>query len=99
MEKIRLEIIGMSYSQSQSGAYALILGEVSGKRRLPIIIGGLGSRGVVSSCSYEARRFGVHSAMPVKMARRLCPQATFLRGDMDEYTKYSRWQYYIIYGK
>jgi uncharacterized protein len=40
MEKIRLEIVGMSYSQSQSGAYALILGEVKGKRRLPIIIGG-----------------------------------------------------------
>lgn len=56
----------------------------------PVIIGGLGSRGVVSSCSYEARRFGVHSAMPVKMARRLCPQATFLRGDMDSYTKYSK---------
>ena len=40
MEKIQLEIIGMSYSQSQSGAYALILGEMNGKRRLPIIIGG-----------------------------------------------------------
>lgn len=40
MDKIRLEIVGMSYSQSQSGAYALILGEVKGKRRLPIIIGG-----------------------------------------------------------
>jgi bifunctional DNase/RNase len=40
MEKIKLEIVGMSYSQSQSGAYALILGEVYGKRRLPIIIGG-----------------------------------------------------------
>ena len=40
MDKIRLEIVGMSYSQSQSGAYALIMGEVKGKRRLPIIIGG-----------------------------------------------------------
>jgi uncharacterized protein len=40
MDKIRLEIVGMSYSQSQSGAYALILGEVKGNRRLPIIIGG-----------------------------------------------------------
>ncbi|NTV82806.1 MAG: hypothetical protein HGA23_00720 [Bacteroidales bacterium] len=39
MDKIRLEIVGMSYSQSQSGAYALILGEVKGNRRLPIIIG------------------------------------------------------------
>lgn len=56
----------------------------------PLIIGGMSSRGVVSSCSYEARRFGVHSAMPVKMALRLCPQAIVLRGDMDEYSKYSK---------
>lgn len=57
---------------------------------LPLIIGGSGSRGVVSSCSYEARRFGVHSAMPVKMALRLCPDAIVLRGDMDAYSKYSK---------
>jgi DNA polymerase-4 len=56
----------------------------------PLIIGGLSSRGVVASCSYEARRFGVHSAMPMKMALRLCPQATVLRGDMDSYTYYSK---------
>lgn len=55
----------------------------------PLIIGGVNSRGVVASCSYEARRFGVHSAMPMKMALRLCPQATVLRGDMDSYTRYS----------
>ena len=46
MEKIRLEIIGMSYSQSQSGAYALILGETGGKRRLPIIIGGFEAQSI-----------------------------------------------------
>jgi bifunctional DNase/RNase len=46
MEKIRLEIVGMSYSQSQSGAYALILGEVKGKRRLPIIIGGFEAQAI-----------------------------------------------------
>ncbi len=57
---------------------------------LPLIIGGSGSRGVVSSCSYEARRFGVHSAMPVKMALRLCPDAIIIRGDMDAYSKYSK---------
>lgn len=57
---------------------------------LPLIIGGSGSRGVVSSCSYEARRFGVHSAMPVKMALRLCPDAIVIRGDMDAYSKYSK---------
>ncbi|OQX80446.1 MAG: hypothetical protein B6D61_01995 [Bacteroidetes bacterium 4484_249] len=46
MEKIKLEIIGMSYSQSQSGAYALILGEKGGKRRLPIIIGGFEAQAI-----------------------------------------------------
>lgn len=46
MDKIKLEIIGMSYSQSQSGAYALILGEVKGKRRLPIIIGGFEAQAI-----------------------------------------------------
>ena len=55
----------------------------------PLIIGGMGGRGVVASCSYEARRYGVHSAMPVKMALRLCPQALVLRGDMDAYTRHS----------
>ena len=46
MERKRLEIIGMSYSQSQSGAYALILGEIGGKRRLPIIIGGFEAQAI-----------------------------------------------------
>lgn len=55
----------------------------------PLLIGGMSSRGVVASCSYEARRFGVHSAMPMKTALRLCPQAIVMRGDMDEYSKYS----------
>jgi DNA polymerase-4 len=55
----------------------------------PVIIGGMSGRGVVASCSYEARYFGVHSAMPVKMARQICPQAIFLRGDMDSYISYS----------
>jgi DNA polymerase-4 len=56
----------------------------------PLIIGGKSARGVVASCSYEARRFGVHSAMPMKMALRLCPQAIVLKGDMDSYTEYSK---------
>jgi DNA polymerase-4 len=55
----------------------------------PLIIGGTSQRGVVASCSYEARHFGVHSAMPMKMALRLCPQAIVIRGDMDSYSKYS----------
>lgn len=55
----------------------------------PVIIGGLSGRGVVSSCSYEARRFGVHSGMSMKIARQLCSDAVFLRGDMEAYTQYS----------
>lgn len=55
----------------------------------PLIIGGGSNRGVVASCSYEARKFGVHSAMPIKMARYLCPDAIFIRGDMESYSNYS----------
>lgn len=55
---------------------------------LPVIIGG-GDRGVVSSCSYEARYYGVRSAMPIKMALRLCPEARVIRGDMERYSKLS----------
>lgn len=55
----------------------------------PVIIGGLSDRGVVASCSYEARMFGVHSAMPMKMALNLCRDAVVIRGDMDLYSKYS----------
>ena len=56
---------------------------------LPVIIGGTSDRGVVASCSYEARLYGVHSAMPMKMARNLCPDANVVRGDMEMYSKYS----------
>ena len=56
----------------------------------PVIVGGMGDRGVVSSCSYEARQFGVHSAMPMRMARQLCSDAFCIRGDMDLYSRYSR---------
>lgn len=56
----------------------------------PVIIGGISDRGVVASCSYEARRFGVHSAMPMRLAKQLCGQAVYVRGDMELYTRYSR---------
>ena len=56
----------------------------------PVIVGGMSDRGVVSTCSYEARQFGVHSAMPMRMARQLCSQAVFIRGDMELYSRYSR---------
>lgn len=55
----------------------------------PVIIGGTADRGVVASCSYEARKYGVHAAMPSRMAKLLCPQAIFVRGNMDEYSKAS----------
>jgi DNA polymerase-4 len=56
----------------------------------PVIIGGTSDRGVVASCSYEARVFGVHSAMPIMKAKQLCPHGTYVRGKMDQYSKYSR---------
>ncbi|UOE52603.1 DNA polymerase IV [Mucilaginibacter sp. SMC90] len=60
--------------------------ELSGK---PVIIGSLSDRGVVASCSYEARKFGIHSAMPARMARMLCPHGIWIKGNMDEYSKAS----------
>jgi DNA polymerase-4 len=56
----------------------------------PVIIGGLSDRGVVASCSYEARSYGVRSAMPIKMARQLCSDGIYIRGDMETYSKHSR---------
>ncbi|MFQ6601927.1 DNA polymerase IV [Flavobacterium sp. C3NV] len=55
---------------------------------IPLIIGG-GERGVVASCSYQARRFGVRSAMPIHMAMKLCPQAKIMKGDMELYSRLS----------
>ncbi len=58
-------------------------------RDIPLLIGGSSNRGVVASCSYEARKYGIHSAMPMKIAKRLCPHATVIGGDSEEYSKYS----------
>lgn len=55
----------------------------------PVLIGGTSDRGVVASCSYEARAFGIHSAMPMKMAKMLCPEAIIIRGNSGNYSKYS----------
>lgn len=70
---------------------------VSCERRLdssligkPVIVGGTGDRGVVSASSYEARAYGVHSAMPMKMARKLCPNAIYIRGNAGTYSKMSK---------
>ncbi|NNC70701.1 MAG: DNA polymerase IV [Flavobacteriaceae bacterium] len=56
----------------------------------PVLIGGTSDRGVVASCSYEARTFGIHSAMPMRMAKQLCPEAIILRGNSGVYTKFSK---------
>ncbi len=55
----------------------------------PLLVGGTGDRGVVAACSYETRGFGVHSGMPMKMARELCPQAFVIRGNAGTYSKHS----------
>ena len=65
----------------------------------PLIVGGSRDRGVVTTCSYEARKFGVHSAMPMKKAMQLCPQAILLKGTRGEYSKFSRWVTEIIAAK
>ncbi len=64
-----------------------------------IIVGGTSDRGVVSTCSYEARKFGVHSAMPMRTAMKLCPHAILLHGTRGQYSKYSRWVTDIISSK
>jgi DNA polymerase IV len=56
----------------------------------PLIVGGSSDRGVVAACSYEARKFGIHSAMPIRLARRLCPEVMIIKGDMESYAKHSR---------
>lgn len=56
----------------------------------PVLIGGTSDRGVVASCSYEARKFGVHSAMPMRMAKMLCPEAIVLRGNSGIYSNFSK---------
>ena len=56
-------------------------------------------RGVVAACSYEARKFGIHSAMPMKRAMQLCPQAIVTNSSRGEYSKYSRWVTEIIASK
>lgn len=56
----------------------------------PVIVGGTSGRGVVASCSYEARTYGVHAAMPIRYALQRCPDARVIKGDMDLYANYSK---------
>ena len=62
----------------------------------PVIVGGQNEKGIVTTCTYEARKFGVHSAMPMKTAMRLCPQAIVVSGTYSEYSRYSKWVTNII---
>lgn len=55
----------------------------------PVLVGGTSGRGVVAACSYEARAYGIHSAMPMKMAQQLCPHAVVIRGNSSIYSKFS----------
>lgn len=64
----------------------------------PVLVGGY-ERGVVAACSYEARKFGIHSAMPMKKAIQLCPQAIVTNASRGDYSKYSRWVTEIIASK
>lgn len=64
----------------------------------PVIVGGDGQRGIVAACSYEARKYGIQSAMPALTAKRLCPHAIFLKGSYHDYSNYSRQVTQIIAG-
>jgi DNA polymerase-4 len=65
----------------------------------PVIVGGQNEKGIVTTCTYEARKFGVHSAMPMKTAMRLCPHAIVVRGTYSEYSRFSKWVTDIIASK
>ena len=64
----------------------------------PVLVGGY-ERGVVAACSYEARKYGIHSAMPMKKAMQLCPHAVVTNSSRSDYSKYSRWVTEIIASK
>lgn len=86
MKDIQRSIVHMDLDTFFVSCERLIDSRLNGK---PILIGGTTDRGVVASCSYEARQFGIHSAMPMKMARERCPEAVVIKGNTSTYTKYS----------
>ncbi|MFW2475340.1 MAG: DNA polymerase IV [Sediminibacterium sp.] len=86
MSPIKRNIIHLDLDTFFVSVERLINPKLIGK---PVLVGGTGDRGVVASCSYEARKFGVRSAMPMKAALRLCSDAIVVRGDYEAYSKYS----------
>jgi DNA polymerase-4 len=93
--KIRREIVHLDLDAFFVSVEVLKNSQLRGK---PLIVGG-GDRGVVAACSYEARKYGIHSAMPMRIARRLCPQAIVISGDHENYAKYSRLVTDVIAGR
>lgn len=87
MSSLERSIVHMDLDTFFVSCERLIDSRLEGK---PVLIGGTSDRGVVASCSYEARKYGVHSAMPMRMAKQLCPEAIVLRGNSGIYTKYSK---------
>lgn len=80
------QIVHMDMDAFYVSCTLLKMPELSGR---PLIIGGTSNRGVVTSASYEARKYGVQSAMPIRVALQRCPDATIIKGDFDLFTKYS----------
>ena len=60
-----------------------------GLRNKPLVVSGNGVQSVVASCSFEARKWGIHSGMPIRMVRRMCPEAIIIQGDMEAYQRES----------
>ncbi|MCB9256077.1 MAG: DNA polymerase IV [Chitinophagales bacterium] len=87
IENSKRTILHMDLDTFYVSVERLLDSSLNGK---PILLGGTSDRGVVASCSYEARNFGVHSGMPMRMARELCPEAIVIRGEASVYTQYSK---------
>ena len=80
------QIVHMDMDAFYVSCTLLKMPELAGK---PLIIGGTSNRGVVTSASYEARKYGVRAAMPTRLALQRCPDATIIKGDFDLFTEYS----------